>query len=150
MFDQELDDEKNEKRLYGNEIESRPRSVRGVALVIVIFCFLLVFVPLCVFAGCQKVPVSFDSGSLNAVSVETEPGDAVEEEETASSPVFPALQLSPFAKIADSQNLVYDKATHVVYYKFAGASSGYLAPFISENGKYCTYDEQTDLVEEIE
>lgn len=150
MFDQELNDEKSEKKLHSDEAEPHSHSVRNVALSTIIFCFLLVFVPLFAFAGCQKTPVSFDKGASNTSGIENASGDAVGEEETASNPVFPALQSSPFTKIAGSQNLVYDKATHVVYYKFAGVYSGYLAPFISENGKYCTYDEETDLIEEIE
>lgn len=50
-------------------------------------------------------------------------------------------------KVGDKTGLVFDSETKVVYYMlkeahtFAGPTtySGYMAPYISENGKYCRF-----------
>lgn len=58
----------------------------------------------------------------------------------------------------DSRIFVYDKYTKVVYYLFSNYNYDvleddhtftYFSQYVNENGKYCTYDPETNTVSEI-
>lgn len=69
-----------------------------------------------------------------------------------------ALEMSDFKQIEGKEGVYYSTDTKVVYYMFstysrivdAGYGYGYMAPYISENGKFCRYinDEIVEIIEE--
>ena len=69
-----------------------------------------------------------------------------------------ALEMAGFKQIDGEESLVYSVETRCVYYMFStrkvngrqGYGYGYMAPYISENGKYCKYinDEIVEIIEE--
>lgn len=43
------------------------------------------------------------------------------------------------SKRYEETNLVFDETTLIIYYQFEVNGVGYMAPYISENGKYCRF-----------
>ena len=39
-----------------------------------------------------------------------------------------------------NDGLVFDKSTHIVYYKYNEAERMYMCPYISKDGQYCKYE----------
>lgn len=73
---------------------------------------------------------------------------------TVSTEDEAAINMANFKVIEDEEGLVYNKDTRVVYYMFSTgqgyAGYGYLAPYISENGRFCKYinDEIVEIIPE--
>ena len=64
--------------------------------------------------------------------------------DTLAAPIEENIPSDGFIVIEDSDILVYNKLTHIVYYMFesideSGKSVGYLSPYVSMNGYFCVY-----------